>query len=277
MKIEQLKEDKSFWLQKEGSIHMTWNIFNPNGPTLNCIGSFKAEKENVEVIFYKWLHFLTGESYVLGYLDLRDDERNKRYVEILENAFFPDQKNSANQLLVNCIPSIITTGSSEEWLEFFWHLLFNTPGTQQADWGRELYYLKKYTTNLFDRAGEEAKEALQEIKAGRPPDDYIKMQEIRHSQIETFTDKTPIAYESKPISKEAFDCWRQIISEYEFIGKATHQLAMAWVGAISMVSKDMPVINQFEDVRDFLAHYKHEIWSQEYTTEKIKKIIGICD
>ena len=52
---------------------------------------------------------------------------------------------------------------------------------------------------------------------------------------------------------------------------------MAWVGAISMVSKDMPVITQFEDVRDFLAHYKHEIWGQEYTTEKIKEIIGICD
>jgi glycyl-tRNA synthetase (class II) len=44
-----------------------------------------------------------------------------------------------------------------------------------------------------------------------------------------------------------------------------------------MVSEEMPVITKFEDVRDFLAHYKHEIWDQEYTTEKLKEIIGVND
>ena len=64
-------EDKSFWLQNEGRVLMTWNIFNPNGPTLNCIGSITTEDENIETIFYRWLHFLKGESYILGYIDRR--------------------------------------------------------------------------------------------------------------------------------------------------------------------------------------------------------------
>jgi hypothetical protein len=280
MQIEKLKEDKSFWFQNDGVVLMTWSIFNPNGPTLSCIGSMRTEDENVQAIFYRWLHFLKDESYILGYIDERDENFNKNFAEILENAFFKglgNTFNDADQSLVNCIPSIVTNNFTEDWSEFYWNLLFNASGIQQDDWGRELYYLKKYTANLFDRAGEEVKEALQEIKDARPPDDFIKMQEIRHSRIETFTDKTPVEYESKPMSKEAFEFWRQIISEHKFKGKALNQFAMAWVGAISMLSKDMPVITQFEDVRDFLVQYKHEIWDQEYTTEKIKEIIGVCD
>ena len=271
--------DKSFWLEKEGKVYMTWSIFNPNGPTLSCIGSFRTDDEFIDAIFYRWLHFLKDESYILGYVDRRKNDWHKQYANILDLVFGngPNESKDTNSpVFVTCIPSIVTESFPDEWEDLPWNLLSGAPVICQADWGRELYYLKKYGANLFDRAGEETKEALQEMKVGRPSDDYIKMQEIRHSQIETFTDKTPTVYESKPISKEAFDCWRQIISEDEFIGKATNQLAMAWVGAISMVS-NMPVITQFEDVRDFLAHYKHEIWGQEYTTEKIKKIIGVCD
>jgi hypothetical protein len=278
MTPQRLIVDKSFWLQKDGKVHMTWNIFNPNGPTLNCIGSFSTEDEYVDAIFYRWLHFLKDESYILGYVDRRNNEWHKEYVNILENAFCNGPNESTDNdspVLVTCIPSIVTESFPDEWKDLPWNLLSGAPVICQDDWGRELYYLKKYGANLFDRAGEETREAIQEMKAEYPRNDYIQFSEIRHSQVKTFTDKTPIAYESKPVSKEAFNYWRQVISEEEFLGKATRQFAMAWVGAISMVSEEMPVITRFENVRDFLAHYKHEIWEQEITTEALKEALGL--
>jgi hypothetical protein len=278
MTPQRLIVDKSFWLQKDGKGHMTWNIFNPNGPTLNCIGSFSTEDEYVDAIFYRWLHFLKDESYILGYVDRRNNEWHKEYVNILENAFCNGPNESADNdspVLVTCIPSIVTESFPDEREDLAWNLLSGAPVICQAEWGRELYYLKKYGANLFDRAGEETREAIQEMKAEYPRNDFITFSEIRHSQIKTFTDKTPIEYELMPISKEAFDYWRRIISEEEFLQKATVQFSMAWVGAISIGSENLPVITQFEDVRNFLAHYKHKIWEQEITTEALKEALGL--
>ena len=87
MTVKKLNEDKSYWLKKDGTIFITWNIFNPNGPTLNCIGTFKTEDENIDVVFYRWLHFSEEESYILGYVDRNNDDSGKQYVDILKNAF----------------------------------------------------------------------------------------------------------------------------------------------------------------------------------------------
>jgi hypothetical protein len=277
MTFEKINEDKSYWLKKDGEINMTWNIFNPSGPTLNCIGTFKTEDENIEVVFYRWLHFLEEGSYILGYVDRNKDDSGQQFSNILKNAFcFAPKKNSNQPLLVTCIPSIVTSIFPEDWKHVPWILLFNSPVIQQADWGRELYYLKKYSANLFDRAGEEAREAVQQLKTEFPEDDVgIKMAEIRHSRVKTFTDKEPIVFESLPISDELCVEFRDILSEGEFITEAMINFSKAWVGAIHMVDGRKPTLIEFEDVRDFLAHYKHQIWGQEFTTENIRKAIGL--
>ena len=58
--------DKSFWLQKDGEVHMTWHIFNPNGPTLNCIGSFHTEDEYIDNIkVHRNITFITPNKGII--------------------------------------------------------------------------------------------------------------------------------------------------------------------------------------------------------------------
>src|SRR5262245_48642545 len=50
-----------------GSILASWFLFNPNGPTA-CTAGF-AEIAHERFLFYRWLHFTGGKTYLVAPLD----------------------------------------------------------------------------------------------------------------------------------------------------------------------------------------------------------------
>jgi hypothetical protein len=276
MAFERIYADADYWLSKTGSVTMTWSVFNPNGPTLNTLGVFRTNTEGVMKVFYRWLHFTTDEAYIIGEIDLNSDDWHKQYVSILSEAFeyAPNEgQDEQHPVMVPCIPAFVTQAFPDGWEEIPWSLLANSPVINESDWGRESYYSRKYGADLFGRAGEELKEATQQSRAENPSSEFLDFTEAKHSGVPTFVDSDPIVYDSHPITRELFDEWRERVTGEDYLGQSTFNFSQAWVGATQMTG--IPVAYQFEDVRDFLKHFDHAIWSDEFTTEALKKTLGI--
>ena len=139
-----------------------------------------------------------------------------------------------------------------------------------------MYYLTKYQSNLFDRAGEELKEAFQGLKSESRNNEFLEIVKLRYSSVGTFTGKDVITYESAPINQNLFNSWREIISDEEYLGPAAYCFAQAWVGAANYSKREanMPTVLEFEDVRDFLIQYNQPIWGDDYTTEALMKTLA---
>jgi hypothetical protein len=120
------------------------------------------------------------------------------------------------------------------------HLMANGPGAQAKDWGAELYYIKKYGTDLLGRAGEQVREEYDkmEYESLTNPQidpDFLRYTWLRHEQIDTFRDRSPGAYLSQPFSEAAFDEWWSTISSADFVGRALAEFAQAWVGSMKFI------------------------------------------
>ena len=50
-----------------GSILVSWFLFNPNGPTAYAVGF--AEIADKRFLFYRWIHFTGGKTYLVARLD----------------------------------------------------------------------------------------------------------------------------------------------------------------------------------------------------------------
>jgi len=60
-------------------------------------------------VFYRWLHFLGGESFVLGYLTEKSENMKEELLEILQYAFSQETSRAMQRFpLVTCVPSFLT-------------------------------------------------------------------------------------------------------------------------------------------------------------------------
>ena len=55
-------------MQCSGRVLLNWSIFNPNGPTVNCLGFRETGAREELEVFFRSFHFLGGEDYCLGYV-----------------------------------------------------------------------------------------------------------------------------------------------------------------------------------------------------------------
>ena len=79
------------WQKENGLVLFTWSIINPNGPTLSCVGIRNSGSPGQIEVFYRWLHFLGGESFVLGYLTEQSENIKEELLEILDMPHLPRQ------------------------------------------------------------------------------------------------------------------------------------------------------------------------------------------
>lgn len=257
----------------------SWHIFNPNGPTSNCIGFVDTDEPSIKEVFYRWLHFLHDESYTLGFVDLSADPLE--LVPILQNAILGQPSPLCPELrMVTCIPSLITRCEVEAYNDAIKKIMMQAPALQGADWGQELYYLRKYDRRLFDRAGEEVRESLEQLPPP-PPDgvesqhELISMTNARHAHIPTFIDWELGQYTSAPFSAEAAETWYSRVTDHDYVYPGLVLLARAWVGAQYTVRETLPATTALDDVKEFFARFDHPLFHDSVTGDSVAADLGL--
>ena len=277
-----VRRTEEHWRQEKGLVLFTWNVLNPNGPTINCVGIRDSGRDGEAEVFYRWMHFLGGESYVLGFVETSDAHYWETLIEVLRYAFGNPGLPALKRFpLITCVPSFVTIQDTPI-RPYVCELISSAQAFQVADWGRDMYYLKKYGSDFFGRAAEETREALENIK--QDPDlvpesrEFLKMTEVRRSRLPDFAGWKPNQYESKPIDKLDVDTWWQTITNDKFERSCVFQLAQAWVGAIHQFQfpgNDRVISEPFESARDFLSQFNHPLWGEDWSSEKLRESMGL--
>jgi hypothetical protein len=275
--IRKVKRPLDYWYQTKGVVLFTWSILNPNGPTVSCVG-LRATGVDAEIeIFYRWMHFLGGETYVLGLLDgsASEDEFDAGLKHILESSFAENIGPIFDKFpLVSAVPSFVTSPNAPLTANDVFELITESPEFKSADWGAQTYYLQKFGSNFFDRAAEETRNAIESFKAKEinvteDAKKYAEFVEIQRGALPGFKNWKPNQFQSRSFEiNDAQNWWIQIYKD-EFIDSALSQLGSAWVGSIYQYqagdSGKKPV-ESFEDIKNFMSHMKHDLWPDSWST-----------
>lgn len=263
-----LQRSAASWLQRPGRIWLSWSIFNPNGPTVSCLGLRESgDPEGVEV-FYRWQHLLGGEDYRLGHVDLEAPDARERLAGLFAGAFrLQPGQGFARFPMVTCVPSLVVANVDDDWLAVLRGCLEPAAAIQSADWGRERYLLAKYGNRLFDRAGEELREAYENMRrahdgSGEPDPvtgERLDQMYRLYRGVPTFADWAPGRYASRRIEPGDFDAWWEAVMAPEYWPPATLQLAQAWENVARQSS--LPARTPMAEVREFYAAYGLPVFS----------------
>ena len=221
--------------------------------------------------FYRLMHFSGDEIYMMDDFSARDAV-SADFAELTFNALI----SLHNHLTVtrgdrpgfDPLPSFVKSNGSIEIDSCLQSLFAHTPAAHSTDWGRELYYLKKYGTDLFGRAGEETREAYERLLRESETDteidkDFLKATWHRHAPIDSFRNWRPDAYESRSYSDAAFAAWWSVISNPAFVREALDSFAQAWMGSIKVIEgseflknlREEGRFTSFEDFAEFFDRY----------------------
>lgn len=264
-----LQRSAASWLQRPGRIWLSWSIFNPNGPTVSCLGLRESgDPEGVEV-FYRWQHLLGGEDYRLGHVDLEAPDARERLSGIFTSAFRLRPGQGFRRFpMVTSIPSLVVSNVAEDWLPLLRGCLEQSAAVAGGDWGRERYLLASYGNRLFDRAGEELREAYEHMRrqheSSSEPDplagERLGQMYRLYQRVPTFADWAPGRYASRQAEPGDFDAWWEVVTAPEFWPPAAIQLAQAWENVARQSS--LPARTPMAEVREFYAAYEMPIFSQ---------------
>lgn len=275
--IREVDRSKTDWSQLKGQVWLAWTVFNPMGPTLNCIGACRDDQsKNVYEIFYRWMHMLGGRSYVLGRVDENGTSTKETFLKCMLDAFeAPALPGTPAHPLVSCVPSCVSLGQTpHEQTLLLLDMFKRAQEIRSTDWGRQRYLLMKYKLDLFARAGEEAREGYE--AARRNPESqtaqgaqFLALQWARFEGIPSFQNWEPNAYQSGAYVEHEFEEWWEAVTSKTYLEAALAQFAHAWVGAAHTSGTPMPIVEHFEEARDFMAHMNHPLWPNEWTTQSL--------
>lgn len=271
------------WHRQSGGILFTWSILNPNGPTFSCVGVRECEDPTQIEVFYRWLHFLGGESFVLGFVDRQAKDFSAQVLEVLRYAFAQEPGKALRRFpLVSCVPSFVTPPSTDPAYvsdDDAKALIAGGRTFREADWGREMYYLRKHGSDFFARAGEETRAAVE--RAAQDPsldEEQRKFLEITRRVREDasgFQDWRPDQYTSRPLVADDAAMWWSTVTDPEFTTSGLSQLAHMWVGAIHQST--IEPVETFDTVKVFLQSQQCEFWPEEWNSRLIRQRMGWSD
>lgn len=271
------------WAQEKYLVLFAWGILNPNGPTLSCVGIRRSEDDKYVEVFVRWMHFLEGETHILGFVDLDQGNLKEAVLEILGYAFSLDKPSAMRgQPLVTSIPSFVTMPGGMVSTDDVCHLMASSPEFRNADWGREWYYLKKHGSDFFARAAEESREAY-ESEISRPEISDEQRQFLEFSvrtarRFPAFSEWKPGSFHGRAFHTDDVGSWWNVVAETEFKNSAVMELGYMWVGAIhqyQLPNPSKPIAESFDEMRDFLASGSHALWSSDISTEFLLEILGL--
>ncbi len=265
------------WLQDSGIVFLSWAIFDPNGPTFSCLGLRQTGARHEQEVFYRWMHFLGGEDYCLGYVDGGDPAWEADLRAVLAHALSLEVGEELRRFpLLPSVPAVVRSSLNEQWDAELRRMLAGAAAFRESDWGREQYLLEKHGHALFARAGEEAREVYEQMRLDATDAQRqaaLEQVRVRYERFEGFQQWTPDAWQPRRLREGDVDGWWATVTHEDFVVHASMQLAQAWVGAAGTTS--LEVKTPFDEVREFVRHYDHEIWPAQLTTEWLRQSLGL--
>lgn len=280
--IHRIYRSNEQWLAHTGRVFLTWSIFNPNGPTILCIGATDCGEPDAKAIFFRWMNPFKQAAYGLGRIDVSHPKWPQQMRVILHRALTTEPGEIDQDFnLFTGIPSLVTLPGDETIDVVAREMVLEGLKRRDEDWGRELAFGERYGNRLFDRAGAEIAETVERMEAERKQggpwtEDGINMIRLRYAHLPAFQNWTPTPFESAGFSDPAFDSWFSKATDNDFLTKALLQLAHAWVGAISFVEGgQLEIVAAFDDVSGFLWQFDHPLWPKEFTTTWLSERMGL--
>jgi hypothetical protein len=269
------------WFDENGRVYAVWGLSNPNGPTLYCLGD--RVRDGRHTLFYRWMHMLGGRTWYSS--EVRSQPLT--YSDIA-NTTIAIQNHLVSQGgedgIMDKIPSFVLASNNDEGLLNFLRYLLSKGPAAQLDWGQELFYLRKFGSNAFDRAGAEIRAVMEQLKAeaasdGRDISDAVRVAESRFGQIPSYREYDPPTFESSRLTTALFEEWWSRVNNPSFRLTALLHFAEMWVGAISLarhtpLSKIRKLV-EFDQIRVFFSDFGMELWPETLTTDVIEHRIGI--
>ena len=245
------------WRWLEGRVFLAWGIFNPDGPTLNCVGICRQRGIPGAQVFHRSLHFTGSKTTILGKIRPDADEWDET-VRILQEAFAVTDGGAATNPtpLVTAIPTFVVSNLPDAWEGLQWELLASTLGG--LDWGAELDLVRRHGRDLFGRAGEELWREVHRLRAQDPDSMEAKFVASRCVAVAdpVGPDVPPFSSAPRPSAPwdaELFDAWRGVVGHPDWVDHAIMETAHAWVGAIHLAHEGLVRWHPFEALQDFFA------------------------
>jgi hypothetical protein len=245
------------WWDGDGHIFLTWGLLNPNGPTLYLLGSRQFAGKHR--IFVRWLHMLGGTTtYGANSSDTIDfqwimDEA------VAIRAHLAEQDGAG---LFNIPPNFVIASHGNKALDYIAKYLILNGAAAQANWGREMAYVRQYGADFFGIAGAQLREMCEiqvaQAKAeGRDPADALEMIETATTHLPQFRDGKIPRWEDSPLTEAVYDAWWDIISRNEYQITSLQTLRNMWEGASSMLTgKVRARLVDWKPVQQLLQDYK---------------------
>ena len=265
-----------------GQILASWFITNPNGPTVFSIGF--TELKNERRLFYRWLHFTGGNTWLLNPLPDEIDMWNGEFEHIFinsilnANAFF--MASGCERSFLNSIPQIVLTNGNPKLSEAFFEFL--KIALVQCDWGKEVYYVEKYRSNLFQRYEEEFRDIFEKLKNDpNMSQDAITNFWNMHSHRKGFKEWLPNQYQSSHVTNALFSRWKSIVTDQKFTSNSLYNFFQMWVGSYEN-AKYTGLSNKLGEkavslnyVFNFFEEYNMPLVPTEFDASYIKNRMGL--
>jgi hypothetical protein len=235
----QVVDVKGEWWDGVGNIFLVWGILNPNGPTLYILGARKFDDQHRS--FLRWFHMLGGETTYAA------DTRSQVTYESIYNDAEQIHKHLASnggEGLFHVIPSFLIANRGDEALGDVAKRLLAEGAAAEANWGREMAYLRQFGSDFFGRTGAEIREyyesELAEAKRKREkPSDSLRFLEARYGHIPDFKDAKIPVWTTGPITPELLDEWWGRVSAKEYQLQGLMVLKTMWQGASGELPEQM--------------------------------------
>ena len=284
--IFKLRRTESQWQQETGLILFTWGILNPNGPTLSCVGVRESGCPGELEVFYRWLHFLGGESFVLGYVSGDSEDLAADIKEVLSFSFRQEAGRAMRRFpMVTCVPNFVTLPATEAAQRLMndtdvRDLISGCRVFRETDWGRQTYYLTKYGSRFFDRAAEETREAVEQGASDpnltEDSRQFFEVTRLARSHLPGFNDWTANRYQPRAMADGDVDGWWSTVIDEEFTLSCLVQLAQAWVGAAHLVRQTIPEpVEPFELVKEFVEFHRNALWPEAWDSASLRQNMGL--
>jgi hypothetical protein len=253
-----------------GYIFATWFMNNPKGPTAWALGC--VERAHGHELFYRWLHFTGGRTWIIGSFEADLDMMRGDYGHLVFNALIRAHNywvlNGGEVPVLSGFPSFLKTNGNLEieaalknYLEF---------SLAKCDWGKELSHIREFGSHFFDRAGAEFREAYETLAKNPQADkEVLRGIWLDMSRIKSFASWTPKTYTAISPNKNVIAEWWQLVTDDDYVQKGLFDFRTMWNGAASLVPDLVTELigagryTAFSDVVSFYDHFQMPLWAME--------------
>ncbi len=145
----------------DGVVFAAWFLNNPNGPTAWALGSTGPNR-----LFYRWLHFMGGRTWVIGSFDpaAASDPGQEALYRAIARFHSDDAVHNVDESpMFGAFPSfIITNGKSD--VDLCLREILEV-SLSRADWSQEYYLIRKYGIDFYGRAAVETQHAYKQMRS----------------------------------------------------------------------------------------------------------------